>query len=280
MSLNPALGLACPSGGDAYVCANLSSSSQFVGCCTADPCSTGGMCAADALRPATYDPQANPNLPAQDCMASTGDGGGGGAADAGVVPWWYTCADTSPPFLGCCTVDACESDQAGGCPLGNVSIAVLAPGAANGSSGPFVVSSSSSSLSSSITALTFSDLDPTSSSTTTSATDPAMSSQMAAEAAATAAAYRSVKIGVGVALPLLLAAGLGVLWLRHRYRLRRRRDRLQRNAIISRPVPLDDLNKNLTTTAGGRPLGPAAAHYYGVKPPRPPRPSESSSLGG
>ncbi|KAF4952707.1 hypothetical protein FGADI_6597 [Fusarium gaditjirri] len=74
---------------------------QFMGCCVNDPCGrNNGTCPDGDLRATTFDSEKYSQLPQQDCYNSQG------------VDNWYSCAYTSPPFLGCCSQNACSS----GCP--------------------------------------------------------------------------------------------------------------------------------------------------------------------
>lgn len=102
------LGLSCPKGGRFYICEDQPTS--FVGCCTIDPCTTAdGLCPDNHLQPSSFDPDAYSEIRAQDCL------------DPGFL--WYTCRDSSPPFLGCCSQMACEPS---GCPASKVGAASLA----------------------------------------------------------------------------------------------------------------------------------------------------------
>ncbi|KAF4341157.1 hypothetical protein FBEOM_5027 [Fusarium beomiforme] len=92
-------GLSCPAGGRFYVCED--DDTQFIGCCVNDPCGrNNGTCPDGDLRVTTFDSDAYIKIPQQDCDNSQG------------VDNWYTCAYTDPPFLGCCSQNACNS----GCP--------------------------------------------------------------------------------------------------------------------------------------------------------------------
>ncbi|KAF5019981.1 hypothetical protein F66182_8012 [Fusarium sp. NRRL 66182] len=101
-------GLACTNGGQFYVCED--DDTQFIGCCVSDPCGrNNGTCPEGDLRSTTFDSDTYANLPSQDCDNSQG------------VENWYTCAFTSPPFLGCCSQNACTS----GCPRNRLEPAKL-----------------------------------------------------------------------------------------------------------------------------------------------------------
>jgi hypothetical protein len=104
----------CPLGGQFYVCDASTSRSKFVGCCTSDPCSeTAFGCTAGALRPASFNASFYGTFADQECSAGL----------------FYTCADTEPPFLGCCKSNPC---QQGGCPRDDLAGAFLSgdPGVA------------------------------------------------------------------------------------------------------------------------------------------------------
>ncbi|KAL1304281.1 hypothetical protein AAFC00_000691 [Neodothiora populina] len=89
----------CPSGGTWFSCG---SGSYFVGCCTSsDACQNG--CSKDALKPASFDTTEYGKFPDQECP------------EEGSL--WYTCAATSPPFMGCCKSNPCSN---GSCPSGDL----------------------------------------------------------------------------------------------------------------------------------------------------------------
>ncbi|OTB09036.1 hypothetical protein M426DRAFT_18427 [Hypoxylon sp. CI-4A] len=91
------LGLWCPAGGTFYICQT--SAPRFLGCCETDPCASGGQCAADALRPASYSVRYYAGQH-QSCAWPYDESE------------WYTCDFATPPFLGCCARDPCDA----GCP--------------------------------------------------------------------------------------------------------------------------------------------------------------------
>ncbi|KAL7900544.1 hypothetical protein HDV63DRAFT_285831 [Trichoderma sp. SZMC 28014] len=123
------LGLTCPESGSFYICDN--KPNRFVGCCTVDPCSTkNGLCPDNAVRPASFDPDAYDKILAQQCV------------DPGFL--WYTCRDSSPPFMGCCSQMGCEDS---GCPENKVGVATLSSNSKQAA--PFLSSDGSSSTSSS-----------------------------------------------------------------------------------------------------------------------------------
>lgn len=92
------LGLGCPFNGTFYICKD--NPTRFIGCCTLNPCGDRkGLCPDEHLEPATY--EARYRIPPQACINDN------------FAVSWYTCPDTSPPFLGCCAVDPCSRR---GCP--------------------------------------------------------------------------------------------------------------------------------------------------------------------
>ncbi|KAH7159747.1 hypothetical protein B0J13DRAFT_112486 [Dactylonectria estremocensis] len=102
-------GLSCPEGGAFWICAD--KPTQFIGCCKSNPCETDyGMCSDEDLSPASVDVDVFGDVPQQACIS-----------DNSQVKW-YTCPRTTPPFIGCCAVDACSQ---GGCPGGSLRAARL-----------------------------------------------------------------------------------------------------------------------------------------------------------
>ncbi|KAF4497729.1 hypothetical protein FAGAP_6087 [Fusarium agapanthi] len=90
-------GLSCPYGGSFYICED--DDTQFIGCCVNDPCGrNNGTCPDGDLRAITFDSDKYSQLPQQDCDNSQG------------IDNWYSCAHTEPPFLGCCSQNACSSE--------------------------------------------------------------------------------------------------------------------------------------------------------------------------
>ncbi|VUC21094.1 unnamed protein product [Clonostachys rosea] len=105
------LGATCPKGGSFYVCHD--KPTQFVGCCSVDPCKTAtGVCPDDNLKYTSFDKYSFNSLKPQLCVS-----------DAPEVQWW-TCAEAKPnPFMGCCSVNPCETGS--GCPDGKIFAAKL-----------------------------------------------------------------------------------------------------------------------------------------------------------
>ena len=105
-----ALGTTCPDGGSFYVCDD--KPSKFLGCCTVNPCKTDdGICPDDKLTYTSYDKYSHNNIGPQSCQS-----------DKPEVQWW-TCGALDQPFMGCCSVNACESDD--GCPADSLYAAKL-----------------------------------------------------------------------------------------------------------------------------------------------------------
>ncbi|KAK4182213.1 hypothetical protein QBC35DRAFT_396411 [Podospora australis] len=101
--------LTCPSGGNFYVCNG--KKTEFIGCCTVNPCGdeTGG-CPIKNIRASSFSPDYFSTLPPQSCSHDSGSS------------LWYTCNFTTPPFLGCCRENPCNT----GCVQANLVQAVLA----------------------------------------------------------------------------------------------------------------------------------------------------------
>ncbi|KAI1506756.1 hypothetical protein F5X99DRAFT_404114 [Biscogniauxia marginata] len=137
MPPNPDLGLSCPTGGEFYVCNQ--STTRFIGCCMHNPCHIdiipsqlnnsnigleSGQCAPGALKPASFAASAYDAIPEQDCAGPVNNLDTISAIT--VQELWYVCADTQPPFLGCCSENPCSE---GGCPAGSLAPAVLSDNA-------------------------------------------------------------------------------------------------------------------------------------------------------
>jgi LPXTG-motif cell wall-anchored protein len=88
-------GLSCPGGGSFYICQN--NATEFVGCCTTNPCAAAanGRCPAANLRASSFSADTYTDLPRQDCD------------DAKSIEIWYTCKFNRPPFMGCCASNPC-----------------------------------------------------------------------------------------------------------------------------------------------------------------------------
>jgi hypothetical protein len=126
----------CPSGGQFYACNGTITS--FAGCCTSDACNNaivnvGGAnansdgktitaaelaavnqeaCPAANMKSMSFNASTYGQFPDQQCSDGTSK--------------FYTCAETSPPFMGCCKSDPCHTGS--GCPAGDLVGVLLAPG--------------------------------------------------------------------------------------------------------------------------------------------------------
>ncbi|CAM1510847.1 Fc.00g083600.m01.CDS01 [Cosmosporella sp. VM-42] len=107
-------GLSCPSGGDFYICDK--AETEFIGCCTSDPCSNKGKCPVKDLRDATFSADSYDDLATQDCDNVNG------------TKIWFTCKFNKPPFLGCCSENPCGLGE---CPLDSLVPAKLSSNANN-----------------------------------------------------------------------------------------------------------------------------------------------------
>ena len=96
-------GWTCPSEGLFYACAE---GSNFVGCCTADPCTNG--CPDGNIQPVSYNPADHGNFPDASC---------------GTASQFWTCASGNKTFWGCCKSNPCAQGQA--CPAGDLTPAFL-----------------------------------------------------------------------------------------------------------------------------------------------------------
>lgn len=83
----------CPQGGKYYACPD--SKFRFVGCCKADACLNG--CSAGNLALLSFDASFKGKVQDQQCSSGS---------------QWYTCLNSSPPFMGCCKSNPCNN----GCP--------------------------------------------------------------------------------------------------------------------------------------------------------------------
>jgi hypothetical protein len=202
-------GPSCLDGGSWYVCNN-TTASNFVGCCEGDhsPCLnqdgyTG--CLVGNVRPASFNASFAGKFQSQECEA-------GGT--------FYACPHTSPPFLGCCTLDPCSF---GSCPLDYLRAAALANGTqANDFLGIMSTTSSASASSSTSSSLTSSStsLAATSSTLTSTSTSSASSNATASSVPSNGGTHNKLKAGgiAGVVIGALALVGilsvLAFLWRR------------------------------------------------------------------
>ncbi|KAL9567489.1 hypothetical protein ACKAV7_008439 [Fusarium commune] len=93
-------GLNCASGGKFYICDD--AHTQFIGCCTSDPCGPrNGTCPDGSLRASNFNTDTYEDLPTQDCDGPRG------------TDMWYSCKLNNSSFMGCCAENACAN---GSCP--------------------------------------------------------------------------------------------------------------------------------------------------------------------
>ncbi|KAJ3517246.1 hypothetical protein NM208_g14730 [Fusarium decemcellulare] len=233
------LGLACPYGGNFYICRD--SPTQFIGCCKSDPCGERkGLCPDEHLRSASFEAkQYNQMLP-QACINDNRD------------VKWYTCAGTTPSFLGCCAVNPCAK---GACPARELRAAKLSDNSKNaepfrgGGPPPDPVSSSSTSSSSSSTSSIESSQTISSFTTsylTTTTTDTTITATNTSEAGTDAPGGHKklddgaiAAIAIGTIIFILVIFGL--LYCARRERKRERQDikdlwNQQENASIEKNI--------------------------------------------
>ncbi len=218
---NP-FGIYCVNGEPLYARNNVSA---FLGCCTIDPGTTDDfLCPDGKVRPMMFNPDAYNKIPAQECLGN----------DANAL--WYSCAATSPPFLGCCTINPCNK---GYCPGGYLKGAKLnskdelATLFLKGINFPIRTSTISSSSSAS-TASSSSSSTTTTTATTLGQTTAATSATPTLSASATpesnASGHKGIQpatiagIVVGTAAATLAVALLIFWWLK------RKREAVQQNA--------------------------------------------------
>ena len=100
----------CPSGGKWYACPK-SSASNFVGCCTSDPCSSTAGCFQGNLRTVSFPPGFvgwNVSYPDLGCNVGSD---------------FYKCNFNAHPFWGCCKTNPCS--QGSLCPSGDLTPAFV-----------------------------------------------------------------------------------------------------------------------------------------------------------
>lgn len=226
----------CPRGGTFYACQG---GTNFVGCCTSEACSDG--CSAGNLKPASFEPKHQGKFADQECPRGS---------------QWYTCAATSPPFMGCCKSDPCKSN---GCPVSDLSAGFLSsnpavaadflPADSKASSTqskgePMKTSSSSAEPSSSISSIkSTSSLSPASE-TSSAAPRPVHTQPTVAGSSAKHSNTRAIaggSAGGAVAAMLLLALLLFIL--------RRKANRSREHMSFSRAVNWGS-GKEMVNSAG------------------------------
>jgi hypothetical protein len=223
LSQRQAFNPSCPSGGTWYACSN-TSAYPFLGCCagTSDPCSLG--CFAGNLRPASFDPSKWGTFPDGLCPSTSR---------------FYTCRDSTPPFLGCCKINPCNA----GCSGSDLDGAMLPAG--------------------SLAEAYYSSVATSSATATSQPPNPSSSSTISSTATSTAdqppTIHKSQNVGAiaggaagGVALIAIIIG-----WLLYNY-LYARRSREIKNSEMDRhntpkPANLIMTEKPKEDSAGGRP---------------------------
>lgn len=208
------LGLTCPSGGNFYICQG--TSTQFLGCCTSDPCEDGkGTCPQSDLRTSSFNESAYTSIQSQACASSS----------AGK---WYTCSQLDTPFLGCCSTNACDS----GCPTKDLVAAKLSDDQKSAS--VFETTSATVATASGTSGTSV----PTSSSSASS--NPSATATAATQNASTSGLSTGAKVGIVVSAAIVAIALLAVLAVFGRRYLKKRRGVVVTgsppNAIMSNPT--------------------------------------------
>ncbi|KAJ3478977.1 hypothetical protein NLG97_g8436 [Lecanicillium saksenae] len=216
-------GVNCPFGGTFYSGINI----PYLGCCTTDPSTTDdGQCPPDSIRAASFDPAAYSQITKQECAAP----------DSGAE--WYTCAGIKPPFMGCCTINACAKN---GCPQAN-----LAAAKANSDPDlamPFINPSkwastaSTATPSSSTTATSTSATSATSVTSTSSTSSESPSSTSSSSSTATHSDHQGLQTGAVVGLAIGTAAAVSIIAILLFWIVRRKRRLAQRHHYASPGTP-------------------------------------------
>ncbi len=194
MSSTSSIAASCPLNVTFYAC---DFGERFLGCCKngspANICTNG--CPQEDLLPATFEEEYYDYVTRAAC--TTGD--------------WWSCANISPPFLGCCLSNPCL----GGCPPSNLTAAIFSQ---NQTDNPLYSAISDAPAAASST---------TSSSTSRSASTSSVLTTGAAQSATTNASSihrNSTRETVGGVVGGILALGalfIGVLMLYRRLRAKR-----------------------------------------------------------
>ncbi|KAM3512397.1 hypothetical protein MY11210_003963 [Beauveria gryllotalpidicola] len=202
-------GIDCLSGGKFYA----NNATAFLGCCAVDPATdAGGLCTDAAIRPMTFDRDAYDKIPAQECAASTSSR-------------WYSCRDTKPPFLGCCTHNPCVT---GSCNKSSLCAAKLSSNERLASVFLLGVSgTTTTSAASSSTATTTSTTTKTAAESSTATPTPSV----AAAAGGSSGGSQGVQPAVVAGMVIGIAAAAVAIALLIVWRLRRRRAAAKKNAL-------------------------------------------------
>lgn len=194
------LGLACPSGGNFYICQG--NSTQFIGCCTTDPCAGGaGSCPQANLESATFNKLDYQGIAAQSCINTK-------AA-------WYLCSTLSTPFMGCCSSNACTNTA--GCPQSDLVAAMLGNST---QARVFLttkasVASTSRTATSSTSAPSMTSAAPTTTTAATTATTALPATGTAVSESPQTGLSTGAKAGIGIgAVALIALAGMLLLFFK------------------------------------------------------------------
>lgn len=218
------LSLACPSGGNFYICQG--NTTQFLGCCTINPCAGGeGYCPLANLKTATFNKLDYEGIAAQECTDETAS--------------WYLCSALSTPFIGCCGSNACTNTA--GCPqidlvpamLGNATEALvfLTDAPSLPSTSQTVTSSTKVSSATNAAAATTTKA--------TSTTEAAAATISAIPASPDTGVSTGAKAGIGVGAVALIAL-LGILFLIIRRTILKRRGVVVRGSEPPSPSMMSD----------------------------------------
>ncbi len=194
------LGIKCPKGSDFYAIGD--KSPGYFGCCELDPNdSSQGGCPADLMQPATFDGDAYNKIPAQSCVGNDED------------TLWYTCAGTTPPFMGCCAQNPCAK---GSCPTDDLRPARLSDNKKNAAIfvGPWTTTATSSITSSTLAP---SSTFPLSTSSTQASTTPTSTDTPSGSSVPAGAIAGGVIGGIAVLAGIVTL----IIWLMKRKRLQR-----------------------------------------------------------
>lgn len=236
------LGLNCPAGGDFYICQG--NSTQFLGCCTSDPCSDGkGECPQDDLRYSSFNESTYADIQPQECANSTAGS-------------WYTCSETDSPFLGCCSTNACDD----GCPTEDLLAAKLSD---NEKSAAIFETTAKKTATTATTATMTTMAAASSTRTTSNAT--ATCTAGASQSTGSSGLSTGAKVGIGVGCAVAIAALLAALIFFGRRYLRSRR-----GVVVTGSPPSAFMSNPTSSYFYGK------IHLFptGKFPPPPPPPAE------
>ncbi|EXJ56020.1 hypothetical protein A1O7_08951, partial [Cladophialophora yegresii CBS 114405] len=185
----------CPVGGQWWKCEDVSYPT-FIGCCSSNPCS-GRLCPEEDLYPMGF---SSVTAPAPDYPNHSCPYGG----------LWYTCAENTVPFQGCCASNPCNGQ---GCPASDLRAAAVHTVVVAGTStftvpSPVATKSPTTTISTTDTTITS---KPTIEGSTSASSQPVSESVDVAAIAGGAAA---------VAVVLTIIIGVLICWLIRRRRMK------------------------------------------------------------